>query len=116
VGEENVMSISPLNFNGMIQNTNEVSHVKANEDAKAQVQQSTLTSTVDKMQEQQSKQVNNPDNSRKTEDKYDREGNGKGYEGNKNRKSSSAKKVLKNENENDGEVKEKPTPSFDMRI
>ena len=47
------MSISPINFNGMIQNTNEVSHAKANEDQKPMLQQDNLTHTVEKQQEQQ---------------------------------------------------------------
>ncbi|MCR5581187.1 MAG: hypothetical protein K6F66_06320 [Pseudobutyrivibrio sp.] len=108
------MSISPINFNGMIQNTNEISHTKANEDQKPLLQQELLTSAVEKKQEQQSKQVNDPNNTNKTGDKYDREGNGKGYEGNKNRKSPKNKKGQ--ELQGDGEVTEKPKPSFDMRV
>ena len=108
------MSISPINFNGMIQNTNEISHTKANEDQKPMLQQELLTDTVEKMQEQQARQVNNPNNAKRTEDKYDREGNGKGYKGNKKQKPPKIKKGQKLEG--DGSVSEKPSPSFDMRI
>ena len=109
------MSISPINFNGMIQNTNEVSHTKASEDQKPQLQQDMLTNTVEKMQEQQSRQVNDSANSKRTEDNLDREGNGSGYQGNKNGKRPP--KIKKGQKlEGDGKVEEKTKPSFDMRI
>ena len=109
------MSISPINFNGMIQNTNEISHTQANEDQKPMFQQEVLTDTVGKMQEQQSRQVNDTNNAKRTEDNYDREGNGRGYEGNKQkRKPPKVKKGQKLEG--DGSVSEKPKPSFDMRV
>ncbi len=111
------MSISPLNFNGMIQNTNELSHTKANEDQKPLLQQSVLTDTVEKQQEKLQHQVNDTYNAKKTENKNDREGSGKGYEGNKNRKPPKDKKDSKDQKPiGDGSVSEKPIPSFDMRI
>ncbi len=109
------MSISPINFNGMIQNTNEVSNTKVNEDQKSSLQQANLTVEVEKKQEQLQKQVNNVSNTQKKDNNYDREGNGKGYEGNKQRKKSpklKAEQPLKG----DGKVSEKTGPSFDMRI
>ncbi|MBQ6464233.1 MAG: hypothetical protein IJJ59_12985 [Pseudobutyrivibrio sp.] len=108
------MSISPINFNGMIQNTNEISHTKANEDQKPLLQQSVLTDTVEKQQEQKAHQVNDTYNAKRTEYSYDREGNGKGYEGNKKRKPPKEKKGQNLEG--DGTVIEKPKPSFDMRV
>ena len=108
------MSISPINFNGMIQITNEISHTKANEDQKPLLQQSVLTDTVEKQQEQKAHQVNDTYNAKRTEDNYDREGNGKGYEGNKKRKPPKEKKGQNLEG--DGTVIEKPKPSFDMRV
>ena len=107
------MSISPINFNGMIQNTNELSHTKAQEDQKPMLEQQNLTYTVEKQQEQQAKQVNDLYKSNREEDSYEREGNGKGYEGNKRRK---ALKQKKDEKKPDGSVSEKHTTSFDMRI
>ena len=108
------MSISPINFNGMIQNTNEISHTKANEDQKPLLPLSVLTDTVEKQQEQKAHQVNDTYNAKRTEDNYDREGNGKGYEGNKKRKPPKEKKGQNLEG--DGTVIEKPKPSFDMRV
>jgi hypothetical protein len=111
------MSISPLNFNGMIQNTNELSHTKANEDQKPLLQQSVLTDTVEKQQEKLQHQVNDTYNAKKTENKNDREGSGKGYEGNKNRKPPKDKKDSKDQKPiGEGALSEKPIPSFGMRI
>ncbi|MCR4694234.1 MAG: hypothetical protein K5773_02785 [Pseudobutyrivibrio sp.] len=108
------MSISPLNFNGMIQNTNEISHTKANEDSKSALQQANLTVSVEKQKENEAKQVNDTYEAKRQEGRYDREGDGKGYEGNKNRPKNqqpgSEKKAI------DGKVLEKGTSSFDMRI
>ena len=111
------MSISPINFNGMIQNTNEISHTKANEDQKPVTQQEFLTGAVEKKVEQQSHQVNDSGNAKRSEDKYDREGSGKGYEGNQNRKppKDKDKKASLDKKDGDGQVSEKH-PSFDMRI
>ncbi len=109
------MSISPINFNGMIQNTGEVSQTKANDDQKSVMQQSNLSVEVEKKQEQQQKQVNNLEETQKKEDSYDREGNGKGYEGNKQRKK--APKIVKDQKlQGDGKVSPKPMTSFDMRV
>ena len=107
------MSISPINFNGMIQNTNELSHTKAQEDQKPMLDQQNLTHTVEKQQEQQAKQVNDLYKADRDENRYDREGNGKGYEGNKKRKAQSKKKE---EKKPDGSFSEKHTTSFDMRV
>ena len=107
------MSISPINFNGMIQNTNELGHTKAQEDQKPMLEQQNLTHTVEKQQEQQAKQVNDLYKADREENRYDREGNGKGYEGNKQRK---AFKKKKQEKMPDGSVSEKHTTSFDMRV
>ncbi|MBR4707721.1 MAG: hypothetical protein IKP29_06670 [Pseudobutyrivibrio sp.] len=110
------MSISPINFNGMIQNTNEISHTKANEDQKPLTQQDFLTGAVEKKVEQEAHQVNDPYNAKRSEDKYDREGNGSGYEGNQKRRPPKEQKKDSNKNDGDGKVLEKPKPSFDMRI
>lgn len=109
------MSISPINFNGMIQNTNEISHTKANEDQKPILQQEVLTDTVEKQQEQQAHQVNDTYNAKRAEESYEREGNGKGYKGNKKHKQP-PKDKKEQQLESDGTITEKPAPSFDMRI
>lgn len=108
------MSISPINFNGMIQNTHEVSHTQTNEDQKPLLQQENLTHTVEKQQEQQAKQVNDLYKADKEDERYDREGNGRGYQGNK--KNKKALKKSADEKLPDGSVSEKHSTSFDMRI
>jgi hypothetical protein len=112
------MSISPINFNGMIQNTNELGHSKATEDQKPMLEQQNLTHTVDKRQEQQSKQVNDLYKADRQEARYDREGSGKGYEGNKQRKPTEKKKDEHHLDNSlpDGSISEKPATSFDMRV
>ena len=110
------MSISPLNFNGMIQNTNELSHTHSAEDQKPLLQQENLTHQVDKQQEQQAKQVNNLYKSETKENQYDREGSGKGYQGNKNRKPANPKDKKEEQQMADGKVFQKPSTSFDMRV
>ncbi len=107
------MSISPINFNGMIQNTNEISHSKATEDQKPLLQQENLTHAVDKQQEQQARQVNDLYRADREDERYDREGNGQGYEGNRNKKTFKKKEEKKKP---DGSVSEKHAASFDMRI
>lgn len=108
------MSISPLNFNGMIQNTNELSHTHSAEDQKPMLQQENLTHEVAKQQEQQAKQVNDLYKAEQKENKYDREGNGQGYQGNRNNKK--APKDKKDEKNEDGRIIQKTTSSFDMRV
>ena len=112
------MSISPINFNGMIQNTNELGHSKATEDQKPMLEQQNLTHTVEKQQEQQAKQVNDLYKADREEGKYDREGSGKGYEGNKQRKAVKKKEEKRTgqTGKPDGSVSEKHITSFDMRI
>ena len=69
------MSIRPVDFNGMIQNTSEVSHAKANEDNKGLIQQQNIQSTVVKEEQQQSSTVRNLEESRQQEYNY-KEGGG----------------------------------------
>lgn len=107
------MSISPLNFNGMIQNANEVSHAQAHENQKASVQQANVTVEVERKQEKISHQVNETDDGDK-DYRYDREGNGRGYQGNRNKQKKDTDEEL--EFTSDGIVKKKPVPSFDIRI
>ncbi len=109
------MSISPINFNGMIQNTNEIGHTQAAEDQKPLLQQENLTNEVAKQQEQQSKQVNTLYKSEQAENKYDREGSGKGYTGNKQQKKNQKEKKDDLFGD-DGKIVEKNVSSFDMRV
>ena len=99
----------------MIQNTNEVSHTKANEDQKPMLQQENLTMAVEKQQEQQAKQVNDLYKADKEDERYEREGSGKGYQGNNNKKKDK-KPEQKGQKMPDGKVSEKYSTSFDMRV
>ncbi|MCR5196905.1 MAG: hypothetical protein K6D38_11325 [Pseudobutyrivibrio sp.] len=111
------MSISPINFNGMIQNTNEVSHTQAQEEQKSTFQQELLTHEVDRQKEQEAKQVNDLNKAEQGENRYDREGSGKGYEGNKGQAKKNTKPEKKAEkSEVDGKISQKPATSFDMRV
>ena len=88
------MSIRPVDFNGMIQNTHEVASTKANEDNKANLQQQNVQVNV--MHEEQK----------------DGDGDGRGYDA-KGRKKTKKKKQL----DNDGVVRIKTgQPSFDIKI
>ena len=52
------MSISPINFNGMIQNTAEVGNIKSHEDTRPEVNQSNLQVGFEQEEEEQSHSVN----------------------------------------------------------
>lgn len=106
------MSISPIHFNGMIQSTNEISNTKVQEDQKPVVQQANVSIEVEKKQEALSRQVNDPEDAQEHEYRYDREGNGSGYQGNQSKKHNQNK----TEDSKDGSVKKKPVTSFDIRI
>lgn len=108
------MSISPINFNGMIQSTSEAVNSRSQEDAKPQLQQAAVTVEITKREEAAARQVNTYDEARQQEYRYDREGNGKGGQ------QKSQKKLLKKKSsssgESDGKVTVKPMSSFDIRI
>ena len=106
------MSINPVNFNGMIQNTAEVGNIKANEDARPEVNQSNIQVGFEQELEEQSHSVNELE---QKSDKYDL-GDGQGggaYQGNhkKKKKDNEKKKQL------DGVVKKKDGHmSFDITV
>ena len=106
------MSISPLNFNGMIQSTSEAVNSRTHEDAKPQIEQAAVTLEISKRDEASAHRVNNPEDSNRKDSNYDREGNGRGY-------NRTAKKMLKKKSDSkdgDGKVIVKPTSSFDIKI
>lgn len=109
------MSIRPVDFNGMIQNTQEVSNTKAQEDNKLLVHQHNIQTMVVKEEQQMSSTVQDMEQAQHHEYDYsDGEGDGKGYQGNQGRKK---KNVGKNANEGDGSVVIKNSrPSFDIKI
>ena len=109
------MSIRPVDFNGMIQNTHEVSHAKTNEDNKAALQQHNVQTAVVKEERQASSTVQNMKESQQHEYNYgEGGGNGAAFHNKKRQKKSS--KDEKDENA-DGFVSLKNShPSFDMKI
>ena len=108
------MSIRPVDFNGMIQNTHEVGNMKSQENQKPVIQQENVAVTIQRETNQVSRQVN--DNSHTSEEEFrfeDKDGDGTGYEGNKNHKKKEHTAHL----ESDGSVSIKNDHgSFDIKI
>lgn len=107
------MSIRPMDFNGMIQNTHELSQSKIHENDRPVMQQAQLTVEVDKREELRRHQVNEKDNADGTQYRYDREGNGKGYGGNQGQRSSDRNNK---EKKNEGVFIKGSTSTFDIKI
>ncbi len=72
------MSIRPIEFNGMIQRTDDVGAIKHQEDAKPHVDQQNIQAQVDKNQETMMHQVTDPDKSEQMENHADAKEEGKG--------------------------------------
>lgn len=107
--------IRPVEVQGVMQRTQDMSQIKQNQDMKPQVDQSHYQTQVQKHVESQSKQVNHSDNANKKEEKYDakEKGNGAFYENPQHRQ-----KKKKDEDEDEGVVvlKQMNRGSFDMKI
>jgi hypothetical protein len=108
------MTIRPVDFNGMIQNTHEVSNAKTNEDNKPLLQQQNVQAAVVREEEASMTTVQDMEETQQQEYRYeDGEGNGQGYEGNRGRK----KRGKPKEKKDDGQVIVKGAhPTFDMKI
>lgn len=65
------MSIRPIDFNGMVQRTQDVSTLKQNEDNKPVFDQQGIVSKVQKETQQQLKQVNHGEDAENYQKKYD---------------------------------------------
>lgn len=80
------MSIRPVDFNGMIQNTNSVHSEKAQQDARPEINQHNVAVIVEKENQAEARQVNHMN---EKDDEYrfdDGQGNNKGYQENKKKK------------------------------
>lgn len=109
------MSIRPVDFNGMIQNTHEVAHTKVNEDNKAALQQHNVQTAVVKEERQASSTVQDMEESRQHEYNYGEGGGNGAFSGGKKRKKKSWKDDK--DKKSDGTVVLKNShPSFDMKI
>lgn len=104
------MSIRPIDLNGMIQNTNEVSQMKVREDAKPELQQQDLNVEMERQSMENASKVKEQENVAK--DSLDAEnGDGRGYGGNQQ------KKKKKKQASSDGFVKKmNGHESFDIKI
>lgn len=106
------MTIRPVDLNGMIQRTNDVSTIKQQEDTKPFVDQQNIQTGMIKQQERKMKEVVHANDAEEPEYRYDAKEKGNGsYQGQKKKK-----KGKKNE-ETLGQIKKKDSiQGFDVRI
>ena len=107
------MSVRPVDFNGMMQNQQNVSSVKQNEDQRPLLQQQQAYQTVTKQEEAGARQVVNKENLDKEEYKFDaRDGSKNEYQNNQRKKKEKQKEKME-----DGHVRIKGmSGGFDMTI
>ena len=107
------MSIRPVDFNGMMQNQQNVSNVKQNEDQKPVLQQQQAFQAVTKQEEAAARQVVNKENLDKEEYKFDaRDGSKNEYQNNQRKKKEKQKEKME-----DGHVRIKGmSGGFDMTV
>lgn len=106
------MSIRPIDFNGMIQNANEVSQVKAHEDARPELQQHSLLVETNRQTAEDATRVKSKSDVEK-DDLNPEDGDGTGYNGNQRDK----KKRKNKKSVSDGIVKKMDGhDSFDIKI
>lgn len=105
------MSIRPVDFNGMVQRTQDVSTLKQNEDNKPVFQQHVLGAKLQKDTQHQLQQVNHGDDAENYQKKYDaREKGSNEYEQNR-------KKGKKKAEKEEGKVIKKASAGgFDIKI
>ncbi len=81
------MSIRPIDFNGMIQNSQEVGTVRQHEEARPMVEQQTIAVQAEQTVEEQLNSVNEYENAESGEDKMDaKDGSGNEYQNRRNGK------------------------------
>ena len=111
MGDEE-LSIRPIDFNGMIQNTQEVGSTRAQEEHRPLVQQETAMQTAQQEVEVSVTQVHEQGDAAAESELDADNGNGSGYQGNRRRKRSKKKAKV-----SDGSVSVKNGhASFDMKI
>lgn len=106
------MSIRPVDFNGIIQRTQDIGTVKYQEDMKPVVDQQNIQAEVKKEEFRKSEQVQKKSDLEREEQRYDakEKGNGQQYQPNHGRKRE------KEEEQPDGKVMVKKYQRFDMKI
>lgn len=107
------MSVRPIDFNGMMQNQQNISNVKQNEDQRPTIQQQQAFQAVTKQEEAAARQVTNKDDLNKEEYKFDaRDGSKNEYQSNQGKQKGKQKKKME-----DGHVRIKGmSGGFDMTI
>ena len=107
------MSVRPVDYNGMMQNQQNVSNVKHSEDQKPVLQQQQAFATVAKQEEAAARQVVNKDDLNREDYKFDaRDGSKNEYQNNQKKK-----KVKQKEKMEDGHMRIKGmSGGFDMTI
>lgn len=107
------MSVRPVDFNGMMQNQQNVSNVKHSEDQRPQLLQHQALQTVTKQQEASARQVVNKDNLEREEYKFDAREEGKNkYQGDRKKRKAKQKEKIE-----DGHVRVKgEARGFDMMV
>ncbi len=108
------MSIRPVEFNGMIQQTHDVSTMKQNEDNRPMVQQQNIQFQEQQQEQRVQSQIQRADQKKDEEYRYDRKERGKGGYGGSKQK---GKQKKEDEPVEDGKVIFKGhSSSFDMKI
>lgn len=105
------MSIRPIDFNGMVQRTQDVSTLKQNEDNRPVFEQQVMATKMQKDTQQQLKQVTHSEDAENYKKKYDaREKGSNEYQNNYGKKK-------KKEEKKDGRVIPKSTlGGFDIKV
>lgn len=104
------MAINPIEMNGMVSRSQDISVLKHNEDNRAALQQGNVANALVKKTQEKHEQVVNPEKTEYNEFRYDAKEKGNGsYQGN-------SKKKDKKDKQEDGKVVKKQPRGFDMRI
>ncbi|MEG0805195.1 MAG: hypothetical protein RR364_03090 [Lachnospiraceae bacterium] len=107
------MTIRPVDLNGMLQRTQDVSTIKHNEDHRPMVQQQDITVTYEKKMEKQLHQISHTEKETKREEKFDAKEEGK----NKYQDNRKKEKKQKNLQETqDCVIEKKQSRSFDVKV
>ncbi len=105
------MTVRPIQFNGMIQNSQDVSSIQQHENNRPAIEQQNIQIEQEKKQEQQSQEVQQKDNVNHEEQKFDAKEKGSNeYSGKKQ------KKKKQPQNLPDGTVRVKMTSGFDIKV
>lgn len=102
------MSIRPVDFNGMIQRTDDVGQVKVHEDQKPFVDQQAIQGQIARREDQTAHQVANPQENSAMENHADAREEGKNK--------YVAKRKKKTEKNTDRVIKKQSSGGFDMKV